>query len=59
MAVEFALEGVPILHYRAEKIAAEAFAAAMQRQCLARSITVDDFVTRDMNPLPYQRLFKP
>ncbi|WP_280308291.1 hypothetical protein [Nocardia abscessus] len=57
--MEFAVTGVPILHYRAEEGAAEAFASAVRRQRLARSVTVDDEVTQEMNPLPYQRLFEP
>ncbi|WP_433204658.1 hypothetical protein ACQP1G_16375 [Nocardia sp. CA-107356] len=59
MAVDFDVEGVPILHYRAEKCVAEEFIANVRRQGLASHITVDDFVTADMRPLPCQQLFLP
>jgi hypothetical protein len=56
IVVDFGHPGVPILNYRAQECAAEKFAANATRQGLAR-VTVDDLVTTDLKPLPYQRLF--
>lgn len=59
MAVDFDVEGLPILHYRAEECVAKEFAANMRRQGLASAITVDDLLTADMRQLPCQRLYLP
>jgi hypothetical protein len=56
LAIEFTKTG-PVMHYRAEKTAAEEFAAAVQRQSLAHRVTIDDKVSAEMKQLPYQRLF--
>ncbi|MFI6369158.1 hypothetical protein ACIBG0_41395 [Nocardia sp. NPDC050630] len=58
LAVEFTHAG-PVLHYRAEKAAAEEFAAAARRQSLVHRVTIDDKVSTEMTQLPYQRLFQP
>lgn len=58
LAVQFTHPG-PVLHYRAEKAAAEEFAAAARRQSLVHRVTVDDQVSTEMSQLPYQRLFQP
>ncbi|MET7772227.1 hypothetical protein [Nocardia sp. NPDC005366] len=58
IAVEFGIEGLPVLHYRAEESVATAFAAEMRRLRRARTVSIDDRVTRDMDPLPCQRLFE-
>ncbi|BCK53970.1 MULTISPECIES: hypothetical protein [Nocardia] len=58
LVVDFDIPGVPVQHYRAERCAAEAFAAEATRQGLAR-VTVDDLATDEMKQLPYQRLFLP
>lgn len=58
LVVDFDIPGVPVQHYRAERCAAEAFAAEATRQGLAR-VTVDDLATDEMKQLPYQRLFMP
>jgi hypothetical protein len=60
ITVEFSINGLPvILHYRAERSAAEVFAAEIQRQGHASGVTVDDYVTEQMARLPCQRLFLP
>ncbi|MET8871540.1 hypothetical protein [Nocardia sp. NPDC004604] len=58
-AVDFDVEGLPILHYRAEECVAKEFAADMRRQVLASAITVDDLLTADMRPLLCQQLYLP
>ncbi|WP_433759560.1 hypothetical protein [Nocardia sp. CA-135398] len=57
IAVEFG-HGLPIQHYRADELAAKTFADAVQRQGLAKWITIDDLVTDALKELPYQRLFQ-
>lgn len=58
LVVDFDIPGVPIQHYRAERCAAEAFAAEATRQGLAR-VTVDNLATDNLRELPYQRLYLP
>ncbi|MDE1675273.1 hypothetical protein [Nocardia gipuzkoensis] len=58
LAVEFTTAG-PVLHYRAEQGVAEEFALSARRQCLVHRVTLDDNISADMKPLPYQRLFRP
>lgn len=60
ITVEFSINGLPvILHYRAERSAADVFAAEMRRKSPSRTVTVDDAVTEEMARLPCQRLFLP
>ncbi|MEU6191995.1 hypothetical protein [Nocardia sp. NPDC047038] len=47
----------PVLHYRAERGAAERFADSARRQSLVHRVTIDSQVSVKMKPLPYQRLF--
>lgn len=57
IAIQFRVDGLPVLHYRADESAATAFAADMMRLRSVRTIRIDNDVTRDMRPLPCQRLF--
>ncbi|MGV9680761.1 hypothetical protein ACWDSJ_36290 [Nocardia sp. NPDC003482] len=56
LIVDFGFPGLPAQHYRADERAARTFASEATRHQLAR-VTVDNLVTPDMKPLPYQRLF--
>ncbi|WP_405177914.1 hypothetical protein OG225_27275 [Nocardia sp. NBC_01377] len=58
IAVESGIEGLPTMHYRAEESAAAAFVAEMRRLLPARAVRVDNRVTREMRPLPCQRLYQ-
>lgn len=56
LIIDFAIPGIPAQHYRAQRSVAESFAEEAIRQGLA-CVTVDDLVTEELKPLPYQRLF--
>ncbi|WP_109525874.1 MULTISPECIES: hypothetical protein [Nocardia] len=58
VSVEFGIEGMPVLHYRAEESAATEFAAEMRRLRPTGTVSVDDCVTGEMEPLPCQRLYR-
>lgn len=58
LIVDFGLPGVLPQHYRAQDGAAQAYALEATLQRWAR-VTVDDQVTDELKPLPYQRLFMP
>lgn len=57
ITINFDIAGLPAQHYRAEKSAAEAFAAEMQRDRPLHPVDIDDVVTTEMSPLPCQRLY--
>ncbi|MGW0251149.1 hypothetical protein ACWDYH_31420 [Nocardia goodfellowii] len=57
LAINLGGDGFPVLHYRAERTTAQIFLTEFVRYHPADSIVIDDQVSPDMKPLPYQRLY--